>query len=177
VIPGASAVLTALLYSGFTSSRFAFDGFLPRTEVSLEKYLRTLEQEERTVVTFESPKRLVRSLQVAVRVLGKDRNIAVCREMTKTYEEVFRGTVESALSWAMAREAGEGIKGEITLVFSPLESRSDPSVEEIRERAKELFEDGLSSKEISIRIASEFTISKRDAYDLANSLRNSKEDN
>lgn len=177
VIPGASAVLTALLYSGFTSSRFAFDGFLPRTEVSLEKYLRTLEQEERTVVTFESPKRLVRSLQVAVRVLGKDRNIAVCREMTKTYEEVFRGTVESALSWAMAREAGEGIKGEITLVFSPRESRSDPSVEEIRERAKELFEDGLSSKEISIRIASEFTISKRDAYDLANSLRNSKEDN
>ncbi len=177
VIPGASAVLTALLYSGFTSSRFAFDGFLPRTEVSLEKYLNTLEQEERTVVTFESPKRLVRSLEVAVRVLGKDRNIAVCREMTKTYEEVFRGTVESALSWAMAREAGEGIKGEITLVFSPRESRSDPSVEEIRERAKELFEDGLSSKEISIRIASEFTISKRDAYDLANSLRNSKEDN
>ena len=176
VIPGASAVLTALLYSGFANSKFAFDGFLPRSEVSLERYLSSLEKEERTVVLFESPKRLVRMLQIAERVLGEDRKIAICREMTKTYEEVFRGTIASASSWAKDREAGEGIKGEITIVLAPRESGSVSSEEEIMERARELFEDGLSSKEISVRLASEFTISKRDAYDLANSLRNSGEE-
>lgn len=176
VIPGASAVLTALLYSGSTTSKFAFDGFLPRSEVALEKYFMTLKAEERTLVSFESPKRLVRTLEIAERVLGDDRKIAICREMTKTYEEIFRGTLSTALSWARARDAGEGIKGEITLVLAPREVRSEPSEEEIRERAKELFDDGLSSKEISIRLASEFEMSKRDAYDLANSLRNSKEE-
>lgn len=176
VIPGASAVLTALLYSGFASSKFAFDGFLPRTEVSLERYLRTLEKEERTVILFESPKRLLRTLLIAERVLGDDRKIAICREMTKTYEEVFRGTIASASKWAKDRELGEGIKGEITIVVAPRERETESSEEEIKARAKELFEDGLSSKEISVRMASEYTISKRDAYDLANSLRNSEED-
>ncbi len=177
VIPGASAVLTALLYSGFTAAKFAFDGFLPRSEGALEKYFQSLEHEERTVVTFESPKRLVRTLKIADRVLGNERRIAICREMTKTYEEVFRGTLESALSWAMAREDGDGIKGEITIVLAPGQSRTDSSKEEILERAKELFEEGLSSKEISVRLSSEFIISKRDAYDLANSLRHSGEEN
>lgn len=175
VIPGASAVLTALLYSGFTGSRFAFDGFLPRTEGALENYFHSIESETRTIVLFESPRRLVRSIEIAKRVLGPERKVAICREMTKTYEEVFRGSLEKANIWALEKESGEGIKGEVTLVFDARESAPPSTHEEIMERAKELLEAGHASKEISVRLAAEFAIPKREAYDLAHSLRNSSD--
>ena len=171
VIPGASAVLTALLYSGLPTARFAFDGFLPRTESGLEKYFVNIQNEDRTIVVFESPKRLTRSLEVALRTLGGKRGVAICREMTKTYEEVFRGELESARAWALEREEGEGIKGEISIVIAPATERREYAEEEILMRGQELQEGGLSAKEISVRLADEFSIPKRRAYDLANSLK------
>lgn len=171
VIPGASAVLTALLYSGFPSATFAFDGFLPRTESAQERYFARLIHETRTTVVFESPRRLSQSLQVGVRILGGDRQVAICREMTKTYEEIFRGTMSEAATWATLRESGEGIKGEITLVFAPLIEDREYSDEEITSRVAELFEEGYSTRDLASIIALEFSISKRRAYDLANSAK------
>ena len=176
VIPGASAVTTALLYSGLPAARFAFDGFLPRTTSGLERYFTAVRTEERTCVVFESPRRLERSLQVALKVLGPERRIAICREMTKTYEEIFRGNLEKALIWAQERVSGEGIRGEITLVIAPIESERAYSQEEIEMRAKELLEEGLSSKEISMRLSAEYSIQRRQAYDLVNSLRGDGQD-
>jgi 16S rRNA (cytidine1402-2'-O)-methyltransferase len=171
VIPGASAVLTALLYSGFPSATFAFDGFLPRTEASLERYLGRLINESRTTVVFESPRRVRQSLHAAVRILGSEREVAICREMTKTYEEIFRGSMSEAAAWADLREAGEGIKGEITLVFAPLVEEREYSDEEIVARVEELAESGYSTKDLAAIIALEFSIPKRRAYDLANSIK------
>lgn len=171
VLPGPSAVLTALLHSGFPSATFAFDGFLPRTESALERYLERIQSEPRTVVVFDSPRRTSDTLQVAHRVLGDTREIAICREMTKTYEEVFRGTIKDALTWAQGRDASEGIKGEITLVFAPFVEEREVSDEVIIIRARELFEDGYSSKDLASIISLEFSISKRRAYDLANSIK------
>lgn len=171
VLPGPSAVLTALLYSGFPSAAFAFDGFLPRTESGLERYFERIQKEPRTVVAFDSPRRISDTLRIAQKVLGDEREIAVCREMTKTYEEVFRGSIKDALTWAKGRDAGDGIKGEITLVFAPVSEEREVSDEEILTRARELFEDGYSSKDLASIIALEFSISKRRAYDLANSVK------
>lgn len=175
VIPGASAVTTALLYSGLPTARFAFDGFLPRTSSGLERYFTSIKEEERTCVLFESPRRLERSLQISLKILGPKRRVAICREMTKTYEEIFRGSVEEAVAWAKERGSGEGIRGEITLVIAPIDlndaSQVEYSKEEIEMRARDLIEDGFSSKEISMRLASEFSIPRRAAYDLASSLR------
>ncbi len=142
VLPGPSAVLTALLYSGFPSATFAFDGFLPRTESGLERYFERIQRELRSVVVFDSPRRTSDTLQIAQKVLGDDREIAICREMTKTYEEIFRGTIKDALIWAKGRDASEGIKGEITLVFAPVVEEREVSDESILIRARGLFEGG-----------------------------------
>jgi len=171
VLPGPSAVVTALLYSGFPSATFAFDGFLPRTEALLERYFAKIRQESRSVVVFDSPRRVADSLRVAERVLGGEREIAICREMTKTYEEIFRGKIENALAWAQQRDENDGVKGEITLVFAPVVEEREVSDEEILIRAKELFADGYSPKDLAAIIALEFSISKRRAYDVANSIK------
>jgi 16S rRNA (cytidine1402-2'-O)-methyltransferase len=171
VLPGPSAVLTALLYSGFSSARFAFDGFLPRTESGLERYFAKIQNEDRTVVVFDSPRRILDSLHVAQRVLGDEREIAICREMTKTYEEIFRGRIEQAHTWVKERDESDGVKGEITLVFAPVIEEREVSEEEILIRARELFEDGYSPKDLASIIALEFSIPKRRAYDVANSIK------
>jgi len=171
VLPGPSAVLTALLYSGFPTATFAFDGFLPRTEAGLARYFATIQSESRTVVVFDSPRRILDSLRIAKEVLGSEREIAICREMTKTYEEIFRGRIEEALTWVEQRDVSEGVKGEITVVFAPVTVEREVSDESILIRARELFEGGYSSKDLASIISLEFSISKRRAYDLANSVK------
>jgi 16S rRNA (cytidine1402-2'-O)-methyltransferase len=172
VIPGPSAVLTALLYSGFATASFAFDGFLPRTETGLDRYFNSIKNESRTIVLFESPRRLETSIKIAARVLGKGRHIAICREMTKKYEEIFRGDFEQALAWANSRQSDDGIKGEVTLVIAPQLRETDYSDEEILARAKELSDTNHSARDIAAIIALEFDIPKRHAYDLANQSKN-----
>ncbi|MCP1387660.1 16S rRNA (cytidine(1402)-2'-O)-methyltransferase [Corynebacterium sp. TA-R-1] len=111
-IPGPSAVTTALALSGLNVGHFIFDGFAPRKAGARETWLESLRGERRAVCFFESPHRIEATLRDAARVLGEDRRAAVCRELTKTYEEVKRGTLGELAAWA-----ADGVRGEITVVI------------------------------------------------------------
>lgn len=121
-LPGPSAVTTALALSAMPSERFCFDGFAPRKSGARQDWLAELRTQSRTVVFFESPHRLAQTLADAAAVLGPDRRAAVCRELTKTYEEVKRGPLAELAEWA----AG-GVKGEITVVVAGLRRSTRPS--------------------------------------------------
>jgi 16S rRNA (cytidine1402-2'-O)-methyltransferase len=112
-VPGPSAVTTALAVSGLPCDRFCFEGFLPRKGGERRSRFAGLAGERRTMVFFESPHRLADALADAAAVLGDDRPAAVCRELTKTHEEVRRGSLAELAGWA-----AEGVRGEITLVVS-----------------------------------------------------------
>jgi 16S rRNA (cytidine1402-2'-O)-methyltransferase len=112
-VPGPSAVITALAVSGLATDRFCFEGFLPRKGGERRSALAALATEPRTMVFYESPHRLAEALADAAGALGPDRPAAVCRELTKTHEEVRRGSLSSLASWA-----AEGVRGEITLVVA-----------------------------------------------------------
>lgn len=111
-LPGPSAVTTALALSGLPVERFCFDGFAPRKQGQRRSWFDTLVGEQRACVFFEAPHRLADCLADAVAVLGPRRRAAVCRELTKTYEEVVRGTLGELAEWAAA-----GVRGEITVVL------------------------------------------------------------
>ncbi|MET0673442.1 MAG: 16S rRNA (cytidine(1402)-2'-O)-methyltransferase [Microbacterium pygmaeum] len=111
VIPGPSAVLSALAVSGLPTDRFTFEGFLPRKPGDRRGALRALQGERRTMVFFESPARTPASLADIASVLGSVRRVAVCRELTKLHEEVARGTAAELVEWASA-----GVRGEVVLV-------------------------------------------------------------
>jgi 16S rRNA (cytidine1402-2'-O)-methyltransferase len=112
-VPGPSAVTTALAVSGLPCDRFCFEGFLPRRGGERRSRLAGLADERRTMVFFESPHRLADALRDAVEVFGSDRPAAVCRELTKTHEEIRRGPLAELADWA-----AEGVRGEITLVVA-----------------------------------------------------------
>jgi len=112
-VPGPSAVITALAVSGLPTDRFCFEGFLPRKGGERRSALAALAAEPRTMVFYESPHRLAEALADAAGAFGPDRPAAVCRELTKTHEEVRRGSLSSLASWA-----AEGVRGEITLVVA-----------------------------------------------------------
>jgi 16S rRNA (cytidine1402-2'-O)-methyltransferase len=161
-IPGPSAVLTALALSGLPTDRFIFEGFPPRTKGARANFYRGLEQERRTIVLFEAPHRLADSLEDALTELGSDRQGAICREMTKTYEEIIRGTLAELVTWSTSKE----ILGEITLVIAGV----DPKVREvdsaelvqmvaIRESA------GSSRKEAIADVAEALSLAKRIVFD------------
>jgi 16S rRNA (cytidine1402-2'-O)-methyltransferase len=119
-VPGPSAVTTALALSGLPVDRFCFEGFLPRRAGERTKRLESLRTERRTMVFFEAPHRLAETLRALAEVFGGSRAAAVCRELTKTYEEVRRGALSDLAAWA-----DDGVKGEITLVVegaTPLEA-------------------------------------------------------
>ncbi|CAA9250343.1 MAG: 16S rRNA (cytidine(1402)-2'-O)-methyltransferase [uncultured Blastococcus sp.] len=112
-VPGPSAVTTALAVSGLPVDRFCFEGFLPRKGGERRSFLASLAEERRTMVFFESPHRLADALRDAAGAFGDSRAAAVCRELTKTYEEIRRGPLAELVEWA-----AEGVKGEITLVVA-----------------------------------------------------------
>lgn len=112
-LPGPSAVTTALAVSGLPSDRFCFEGFAPRKQSARRTWLAALAAEPRTVVFFESPRRLADCLRDAVEQLGAPRRAVVCRELTKTHEEIRRGTLDELAQWA-----ADGVLGEITVVLA-----------------------------------------------------------
>ena len=175
VLPGPSAVITALLYSGMPTDAFTFDGFIPRSELAREAYFSRLLEERRSCIAFESPRRLALTLEAAVKVLPEDREVAICREMSKEYQEIFRGVIGAALAWAQERENGEGIKGEITLVFSPAISMGQRSDEEILSAADILISQGLSVRDAVSQVARELAVAKRYVYDLVIKRNESEE--
>ncbi|MFD4368390.1 16S rRNA (cytidine(1402)-2'-O)-methyltransferase [Rhodococcus sp. NPDC058521] len=157
-LPGPSAVTTALALSGLPVERFCFDGFPPRKQGQRKTWMQTLVAEERACVFFEAPHRLVDCLADAVEVLGGDRRAAVCRELTKTYEEVRRGTLAELAEWA-----AEGVRGEITVVLAgATRAVSDPA--DLVEDVERLVESGTRLKDACALVATA-GVSKRELYE------------
>ena len=163
VLPGPSAVTTALLYSGLPTDRFCFEGFLPRTSGARVTALEKVREEERTMIFFEAPHRLEDSLVDAITVFGEGRLASICREMTKTYEETIRGTLQELLQWAQSRE----ILGEITLVVAGFDAASRSHL------ASELVDlvlaregQGESRKEAIAEVAKQTGLAKRAVFDV-----------
>ncbi|GAA4680226.1 16S rRNA (cytidine(1402)-2'-O)-methyltransferase [Gordonia humi] len=160
-LPGPSAVTTALALSAMPSERFAFDGFAPRKSGARHDWLTSLRSEQRTVVFFESPHRLAQTLADAAEVLGADRRAAVCRELTKTYEEVRRGGLGELARWA-----ADGVKGEITVVIAgAAEIDETVPLEALVTRAEELADSGVRLKDACAQVCAGTPFSKRDVYE------------
>ncbi|MFJ9392397.1 16S rRNA (cytidine(1402)-2'-O)-methyltransferase [Nocardioides sp. NPDC101246] len=162
-VPGPSAVLTALAVSGLPVDRFCFEGFLPRKAGERSRRLASLAKEERTMVFFEAPHRTEAALAAMRDAFGDGRAAAVCRELTKTHEEVRRGGLAELVDWA-----AEGVRGEVTIVVTgadpSAEIGSDP--ESLRAAVADLQEDGLTKKEAIAEAAKRAGVPKREVYNL-----------
>jgi 16S rRNA (cytidine1402-2'-O)-methyltransferase len=167
-IPGPSAVLTALAVSGLPVDRFCFEGFLPRKAGERTRALTELASERRTMVFFESPHRTETSLRAMADVFGADRAAAVCRELTKTYEEVARGGLAELVEWASGQE--QGVRGEVTIVVggAPADQRTY-TPEDLKSLVAERQAEGLSRKDAVEQVAGETGARKKDVYDAAHS--------
>ncbi len=161
VVPGPSAVLTALAVSGLPVDRFCFEGFLPRKAGERSRVLAELAAERRTMVFFEAPHRLAASLAAIADAFGADRRTVVCRELTKTYEEVRRGSAAELATWA-----DDGVRGEITIVVAG----ADTTKAELTpaELAAEVAADeaaGTPRKQAIADVAKRLGLPKRTVYD------------
>ncbi|MFG3047639.1 16S rRNA (cytidine(1402)-2'-O)-methyltransferase [Streptomyces sp. NPDC048241] len=161
-VPGPSAVLTALALSGLPVDRFCFEGFLPRKAGERLSRLREVAEERRTLVYFEAPHRLDDTLAAMAEVFGADRRAAVCRELTKTYEEVKRGPLADLAAWA-----AEGVRGEITVVVegAPESGPEELDAEELVRRVRIREEAGERRKEAIAAVAVEAGLPKRVVFD------------
>jgi 16S rRNA (cytidine1402-2'-O)-methyltransferase len=159
-LPGPSAVTTALAVSGLPSDRFCFEGFAPRKHSARVAWLRGLSGEQRTCVFFESPRRLGECLRDAVDTLGPDRRAVVCRELTKTHEEVKRGTLAELADWA-----ADGVLGELTVVLAGAVPRTD--VAELVAEVNDLVDAGARVKDACAEViaANPGAPSRRELYD------------
>ncbi|MFD9907962.1 16S rRNA (cytidine(1402)-2'-O)-methyltransferase [Streptomyces sp. NPDC059063] len=161
-VPGPSAVLTALALSGLPVDRFCFEGFLPRKAGERLGRLREVADERRTLVYFEAPHRLDDTLAAMAEAFGPERRAAVCRELTKTYEEVRRGPLKELAAWA-----AEGVRGEITVVVAgaPEPGPQDLTPEELVRRVRLREDAGERRKEAIAAVATEAGIPKRHVFD------------
>jgi 16S rRNA (cytidine1402-2'-O)-methyltransferase len=160
-LPGPSAVLTALALSALPVDRFCFEGFLPRKPGERRRALEALRDEARTMVLFEAPHRLAATLADAAAVLGDERPAAVCRELTKTYEEVKRGPLAELAGWAQG-----DVRGEITVVIAgappaPVAADAADLAEAVRAREAA----GQNRKDAIAAVAAEFGVRKRVVFD------------
>ena len=161
VIPGPSAVTMAVALSGLPTDRFTFEGFPPRASGARLASFEKLRHEERTMVFFEAPHRIGDSLGDAVAVFGGQRKAAICREMTKRYEETIRGTLIELSSWADSND----VLGEITLVVEGASTDSAAmSADEMVARVREFEGAGMDRKAAIASVAQEFGIAKRLVY-------------
>ncbi|WP_423184824.1 16S rRNA (cytidine(1402)-2'-O)-methyltransferase [Arthrobacter sp. NyZ413] len=158
--PGPSAVLTALALSGLPTDRFCFEGFLPRKAGERSSRLADLAGERRTMVFFEAPHRLEPMLRALHERFGPDRRIAVCRELTKTYEEVLRGSVRELLEWAENNE----VRGEIAVVVAGAPEQAPGAPEDHVAAVNALVAQGVRLKEAVAAVAVDARISKRELY-------------
>jgi 16S rRNA (cytidine1402-2'-O)-methyltransferase len=162
-VPGPSAVLTALAVSGLPVDRFCFEGFLPRKAGERGRRLAGLAAEERTMVFFEAPHRTEAALGAMAEAFGTDRPAAVCRELTKTHEEVRRGPLGDLVAWA-----AEGVRGEVTIVVQgaapTAEVANDP--DSLRAAVVDLEADGSTRKEAIAEVARRAGVPKREVYNL-----------
>ncbi|MEJ1113436.1 16S rRNA (cytidine(1402)-2'-O)-methyltransferase [Paenarthrobacter sp. CCNWLY172] len=159
-VPGPSAVLTALALSGLPTDRFCFEGFLPRKAGERNSRLADLADERRTMVFFEAPHRLEVMLRALHERFGADRRAAVCRELTKTYEEVIRGTLRELLEWAENNE----VRGEIAVVVGGAPEQEPGKPEDHVAAVNQLMSQGIRLKEAVAAVADDARVSKRELY-------------
>ncbi|NLU80721.1 16S rRNA (cytidine(1402)-2'-O)-methyltransferase [Micromonospora sp. HNM0581] len=162
--PGPSAVTTALAVSGLPCDRFCFEGFLPRAPGARRTRLRALAAEERTLVLFEAPHRIAAALTDLVDAFGADRPAALCRELTKTYEEVLRRPLGELARWA----ADSDPRGEITLVVAgaPAAPAVRPDDDALRAAVAEREAAGRTRRDAITDVAAEYGLRRRDVYTL-----------
>lgn len=162
-VPGPSAVLTALAVSGLPVDRFGFEGFLPRKQGERSRRLANVATDERTLVFFEAPHRTETVLTAMREAFGGDRRAAVCRELTKTHEEVRRGSLDELVAWA-----AEGVRGEVTIVVdgaTPTAAiESDPASLRAAVAAREA--EGVRRKDAILEVARAAGLPKREVYDV-----------
>ncbi|WP_441338512.1 16S rRNA (cytidine(1402)-2'-O)-methyltransferase [Micromonospora sp. NBS 11-29] len=160
--PGPSAVTTALALSGLPCDRFCFEGFLPRTPGARRSRLRALAGEERTLVLFEAPHRITAALADLADAFGPDRPAALCRELTKTYEEVVRRPLGELAGWAAAGD----VRGEITLVVAgaPPAAAVRPDDDALRAAVAEREAAGASRRDAITEVAIAYGLRRREVY-------------
>ncbi|WP_419995631.1 16S rRNA (cytidine(1402)-2'-O)-methyltransferase [Streptomyces boninensis] len=172
-VPGPSAVLTALALSGLPVDRFCFEGFLPRKAGERVTRLTEAAAERRTLVYFEAPHRLTATLEAMAEAFGGDRRAAVCRELTKTYEEVRRAPLADLAAWA-----AEGVRGEITIVVegAPQQSGDDLTAADLVQLVSVREEAGERRKEAIAAVAKESGVPKREVFDAVVAAKNAAKD-
>lgn len=163
VIPGPAAVIAALVVSGLPTERVAFDGFLPRRGSERKQRLAEVAGERRTVVLYEAPHRVARTLEDLAEACGPARQVAVARELTKLHEETWRGTLGAAAEWAERSQP----PGELVLVLEGAPPAPTVDDEVVREAVTAAMADGSSVRDAAAQVASELGVPKRRAYQLA----------
>lgn len=161
-LPGPSAVVTALAVSGFDGDRFVFEGFLPRRGMARSNVVEAIGTEQRTVVLFAAPGRVVRDLEDLSDQMDPDRRVVLARELTKLHEEVWRGSVsEAVLHWGER----DSIRGELTVVIEGA-TRSEPDMQEAHGAARCLIDQGVTMSDAVRQVADSTGVSRRELYDL-----------
>jgi len=166
VVPGPSAVIAALVASGLPTGRFCFEGFLARKGSGRAERLRELASERRTMVFYEAPHRLVRTLDDLGTALGRDRPVAVARELTKLHEQVWRGDLAGALVWACAAPP----RGELVLVVAGAPEAAAPADREVADELRAELAAGASTRDAADTVARRLGVARRRAYELATRL-------
>jgi len=157
-VPGPSAIITALAVSGLPTEHFTYIGFLPNRANARRQMLESIAHEKATVIAFEAPHRLSASLNDILSILG-DRNIAVCRELTKLHEEIFRGTVSEAIKYFVQP------RGEFTLVIAGRQEKMKPELtKEIEKRLHYMYLSGMPAKKATAKLAEETGLTRRELY-------------
>jgi 16S rRNA (cytidine1402-2'-O)-methyltransferase len=167
VVPGPSAAISAAVVSGLPVGRFTFEGFLPRTGSGRRERVADVAVERRTVVLYEAPHRLARTLTDLVTACGGDRRVALCRELTKLHEEVWRGTLAAAL----ARTAEVEPRGEYVIVLDGAPADEPAGDEQLLVALQARIDAGDSAKDAAAAVAAQCNVPKRRAYALAITLR------
>lgn len=164
-IPGPCAAITALSISGLPTGRFCFEGFLSTAKKSRRAHLDALRQEQRTMIFYEAPHKLLATLQDMAEVFGGDRPVSLCRELTKLHEEVIRTT----LAEAAERYAQQAPRGEYVLILAGAEKQDAPAADPAlaAERVARLMEQGLSRKDAVRQAAEELGLPRNEVYDAA----------
>jgi 16S rRNA (cytidine1402-2'-O)-methyltransferase len=165
VIPGPSAVISALAISGLATDRFSFEGFLPRKSGERKKLFESLAREGRTMIFFETPHRILEALEDAASVLGPDRQGAVVRELTKKFEEAQRGTIGELIDWAKSEP-----RGEMVLLIAGA-TAEEHDYEELAKKALLLATEGMGMKAAAAELAKATGASKSVIYDHALRLK------
>lgn len=163
VVPGPSAGVTALVGSGLRTGRYVFEGFLPRKGRARRERIESLAVEDRTVVLYEAPHRLERTLVDLAEVFDPGRRIVVARELTKLHEEFWRGSLADAVGWA----GGERVRGEIVVVVEGAPDPEGATDEQLAEAIAEALDAGESRRDAAAGVAEAFGVPRRRTYDLA----------